>query len=292
MCPQVHWCLMMYLSSYFRGEYFRQEFRHLGAVRSLIPSHVNIMAMTATATTATRNEIATILSLDNPVVVAASPDKSNISYQVRRKTTLEEVFMPLLMKLKSFRCKLPRVIIFCRKCQECVKLYNFFFYSMREEFTEPVAAPNLPIFRLVDMYTGATRKSVQDSIITSFRNSDSPLRIVICTIAFGMGIDCTDVCQVIHWGPSSDVESYVQECGRAGRNGCRANALLLWSEVDVKSHVCKEMEHFCHNKETCRRALLMSYFDCPFENICGCICCDVCALRCKCQNCNPDFFPL
>ena len=49
--------------------------------------------------------------------------------------------------------------------------------------------------------------------------------MVICTIAFGMGIDCVYVRQVIHWGPSSDIESYVQECGRAGRNGLPSNAV-------------------------------------------------------------------
>ena len=92
------------------------------------------------------------------------------------------------------------------------------FFILKQEFTEPVGAPNLAMF-LVDVYTGVTRKSIRDSIVTSFGTSHAPLRVVICTIAFGMGIDCVDVHvyirQVVHWGPSSDIESYVQECGRA-----------------------------------------------------------------------------
>ena len=195
----------------------------MGEVRSLIPSNIHIMAMTATATTTTRNQVIAILGLVNPVVVAVSPDKSNISYALRQKVNIEVVFAPLVVKLSTLR---PRVIIFCR---ECAQLYRFFLSSMKEKFTEPAGAPNIAMFRLVDMYTGSTRKSVQDSIIASFSKSDATLRIVICTIAFGMGIDCADVCQVIHWGPSSDIESYVQECGRAGRNGHAANALLFWS---------------------------------------------------------------
>ncbi|KAL5486998.1 hypothetical protein EMCRGX_G019550 [Ephydatia muelleri] len=80
----------------------------------------------------------------------------------------------------------------------CVpKWGDFFRQEFRnlgaQEFTEPVGAPNLAMFRLVDMDTGVTRKSVRDSIVTSFGTSHAPLRVVICTIAFGMGIDCVDI---------------------------------------------------------------------------------------------------
>ena len=103
---------------------------------------------------------------------------------------------------------------------------------MKKEFTEPVGAPNLAQFRLVDMYTSVTCKLLHDSIVALFSNGDAPFRIVICTIVFGMGIDCVDICQVIHWGPPSDVESYIQECGRAGRNCQPANSLLFWKRGD------------------------------------------------------------
>ena len=93
---------------------------------------------------------------------------------------------------------------------------------------------NLAQFRLVDMYTSATCKPLQDSIVASFSNGDAPFQIVICTIVFYMGIDCVDICQVIHWGPTSDVESYIQECGRARRYCQPANALLFWKRGDFK----------------------------------------------------------
>ena len=146
--------------------------------------------------------------------MSSSPDKPNISYSVRVKASIEDVFTPLVIKLRAARCHChARVIIYCRRCEECAELYHFFHSSLKQEFTEPVGAPNLAMFRLVDMYTGVTRKSIQDYIVTSFGTSHAPLRVVICTRAFGMGIDCVDVRQVILWGPSSDIESYVQECG-------------------------------------------------------------------------------
>ena len=60
-------------------------------------------------------------------------------------------------------------------------------------------------FRLVDMYTSVTQKEVQESIVKSFSCATASLRIVVCTIAFDMGIDCAGVNQVIHWRPSADV---------------------------------------------------------------------------------------
>ena len=252
------------------------------------------MGMTATATSHTRDRVIAILGLINPAIISASPDKPNIAYSVRQKVSIEEAFTPLAMALKRSRRKLPRVIIFCRRHEECSQLYHFFLSFMKDESTEPVGAPNLAQFRLFDMYTSVTRKPVQDSIVASFSKSDASFRIVICTIAFGMGINGVDVRQIIHWGPPSDVESYIQECGRAGRNCLPAKALLFWKRGDFKSHtVCKDMEGYCCNKVMCRRAMLMSYFDCTVgSHIIGCDCCDICALNCHSNNCNCKSFPM
>ena len=89
-------------------------------------------------------------------------------------------------------------------------LYEFFYLSLKQNFTHPihVGAPNLAQFRLVDMFMSATHQSVKDSIVDAFCKLDSPLRIVICTVAFGMGVDCVGVKQIIHWRAAPDVESY------------------------------------------------------------------------------------
>ena len=71
---------------------------------------------------------------------------------------------------------------------------------------------------MVDMFFQGTEAKIQENIIRNFTTS-SPLRIVISTVAFGMGIDCNDVCLIIHYGPPTDAEMYVQEIGRGGRDG-------------------------------------------------------------------------
>ena len=96
------------------------------------------------------------MGLIGTVIVSSSPDKPNIIYSVRVKASIEDVFIPLVIKLRAVRCRLPRVIIYCRRCEECAELYHFFHSSLKQEFTEPVAAPNLAMFCLVDVYTGVT----------------------------------------------------------------------------------------------------------------------------------------
>ena len=103
----------------------------------------------------------------------------------------------------------------------------YFEKSLGLNFTEPANAPhNLPQVRMVDMFMSSTEKYVKEEIIKAFC-VESILRIVMATVAFGMGIDCKNVCQIIHLQPSPVVESYIQEVGRASHNGNLSVAHLL-----------------------------------------------------------------
>ena len=168
-------------------------------------------------------------------MISASPDKANVCYWVKEGVSVNVFVTPLVAKLKVQRSilVLPRVIIFCRRIEDCSILYQLFLNQLKNEFTEPIGAPNVSMFRLVDMYTSVTDKEVQDGIITSFCKSDTPLRVLICTIAFGMGLDCHDVSHIIHWGPAYNLEAYIQEGGRAERRGNASSALFL-SDVEIQ----------------------------------------------------------
>ena len=74
-----------------------------------------------------------------------------------------------------------------------------FYHSLGQTFTYPIGAPNISKFRLVDMYTSPTKSDVKDNIVSTFCDEESTLHVVICTVAFGMGIDCPNVQQIIHW---------------------------------------------------------------------------------------------
>lgn len=82
---------------------------------------------------------------------------------------------------------------------------------------------------MITMYTRASTPEMKEKVISAFCQQTSVLRIVIATTAFSMGLDCPDVNQIIHWGTPPDLEQYVQEIGRGGRDGKESNAILLHS---------------------------------------------------------------
>lgn len=174
------------------------------------------------------------LRMVRPTTICASPHKKNVLYTVHRKPTLEEFVGGLVDFLKRLRTSMPRTIIFCKRYRECAHIYSIFEQSLRTEFTDPPNAPNLVKYRLVDMYTKCTEASIKEDIVTEFSKPNGRLRIVIATIAFGMGLDCADVRQVVPWGASHDIESYIQETGRCGRDGYTANAALFHSKEDER----------------------------------------------------------
>ena len=96
-----------------------------------------------------------------------------------------------------------------------------------KDFTNPPGAPDLVQYGLIDMYTKCTEPDIKESIVSEFCTEGGTLRIIIATIALGMGLDCPDVRQIIHWGAAKDVQSFVQETGRGGRDGQLVCSLLF-----------------------------------------------------------------
>ena len=258
-------------------------------MRGFLPADLHIMALTATASKSTREEIICSLGMRKPVVLAKPPDKRNIIYSVIEKDgDLELTFEWLVQELCMEREKTDRTIIFCRTMQDCSDLYLYFKATMGKEFTHPIGKPDYDCFRLIDMFKACNTPRLKQSILKSFTNSNGHLRIVIATVAFGMGIDCPSVRRVIHWGPPSDIEGYIQETGRAGRDGKKANVTLYYSKRDISFQYMEEsMSSYCRNTTVCRRQVLFSDFDTlSEERPVGCLCCDVCFSVCTCDLCQ------
>ena len=277
------------LMSPCRGESFRKVFSKIGEVRSIIPDHVNVMALTATATKTTRKYICQRLGMRAPLIISKSPNKVNIKFIVCiKKGTIAEVMAPLADEIIEKRRTMPRVIIFARTYDACGELYTYFRYRLGDSLTDPADVPNdLAQFRLVDMFTACTKKDVKDVILKGFCDPCGILRIVIATVAFGLGLDCPNVRRVIHWGPPSDLEEYVQETGRGGRDGESCIAMLYYNNTDF-TFVAEDssMKIYCKNEGQCRCHLLLKDFDGGDEiTLTGCCsCCDICAFKCSCEK--------
>ena len=231
------------------------------------------MALTATATITLRKEIEQIISLKDEAVITMSPNRSNIVYSVLPFVTLAQTFSPLISAIIEKSIKVPKTIIYCRSKDDVANLYLFFKSTLKQNFLYPIDAPDHPDYRIVDMYMSTTDPQVKHIIAHRFKKETNP-RVLIATVAFGMGIDCPDVRQVIHFGSPYNIEEYVQETGRAGRDGFTAVATLVIKSTRKKPN--KQMSNYISNTNTCRRVELFNNFDkwevCYSANTC----CDIC----------------
>ena len=138
------------------------------------------------------------------------------------------------------------------------------------------------------MFHSCTEPCIKETITKNFSTS-SPLRVVIATVAFGMGIDIHNIRNIIHFGSCEDTEMYVQAVGRAGRDGNNSIALLLIHK-GAKQHIGIAMKGYCDNNSKCRREVLFKDFDEHTDkaetNLRLCMCCDVCAAKCVCDKCS------
>ena len=255
--------------------------QRIGEVRSLAPPSVNVMALTATAKKSLREEITTILGMKSPKIIAASPSKPNITYIIKSYDSIKEAFAKLLKDLMEQQENFPRTIVYCQRLNECGYLYKYMREALGRQFTKPVGAPDLPQFRLVDMFHSSVDIEIKENILSSFCKP-SQLRIVIATVAFGMGVDCTDVHQIIHLGPPQDVESYIQETGHAGRDGAHAVAIMMIIKGIRMINIDANMHAYLHSV-SCRRDILFKDFEGYYHNSCTpCMCCDICCNACTC----------
>ena len=134
------------------------------------------------------------------------------------------------------------------------------------------------------MFTSCTHPDVKSEIIKCFNDASAKLLAVIAIIAFGMGMDCPDIRRIIHWGSSTDVEMYLQEIGRAGRDGKQSIAILY--NISGQYHVDNLMKQYIKNKTECRKEILLQQNQPSISMCTQYSCSDICEQKCTCLHCT------
>ena len=268
------------------GDKFRVTFSKIGDIRSLLPSGVNIMALTTTSTNETFHVISEHLCMQSPEIIAISPARDNIFYKIQPKISLEDLTSFLCDEMSEKRLSSPKIVVVVRQYSDCSNLYLSIRSKMGPGFTEPFGYPDHSTFCMVEMFTRVSTIEKKDQILSSFQYPDGTLRLIIATTAFGLGIDCKDIRRVIHWGIPSTLEEYVQETGRAGRDNNASEAILHLGRGG--RYVVKGMKQYIANDSVCRRKILFSDFLKYNDSatVIGCKCCDLCLESCDCNDCD------
>ncbi len=220
------------------GNEFRPVYRRLGVFRAALGRPPTI-ALTGSATPATRADILHVLRMPDAEVVVTSFDRPNLDFRVCRVRDDRERFATIRQRVRD-------------------GAGASLIYTPTRRLTELVTRALLRSSVRAAPYHAGLTPGIRRRVLRAFLADQ--VRVIVATSAFGMGIDKPDVRQVLHWGPPPTLESYYQEAGRGGRDGRAAECLVLWRREDLAwGNIAPAMRRYVEARRN-HRALILEYF--------------------------------
>ncbi|GCB70837.1 ATP-dependent DNA helicase Q1 isoform X1 [Scyliorhinus torazame] len=254
------------------GHDFRPDYKSLGILKRQFPN-TPLIGLTATATNSILEDVKKILCVPKCLMLTASFNRPNLFYEIRQKPSNFEACVEDMVRIINGRYKGKSGIIYCLSQKDTEQL--------------TISLQNLGISAgcyHANMEATAKSKVHKDWTLNK-------IKVVVATVAFGMGIDKADVRFVLHQTLSKSMENYYQESGRAGRDDLKADCILYYGFMDifrqstmvvmenVGQQKLYEMVAYCQDLKRCRRAQIAQYFDEVWDST-----------KCNkmCDNCNND----
>ncbi|XP_053402587.1 uncharacterized protein LOC123550711 [Mercenaria mercenaria] len=250
------------------GTEFRKCFERLGELTCLFPN-IPHLALTATASPNAISSLIETLQMRNTTRVLANPDRPNIYIEQKERLSnihkyekYDAILCDITQEIKEKKSDFPVTIMYCDNLESLGYCFQYLTYELGKDAYIPVGSSD-PENRIVAQYHKDYTENMKLHIINELRKETPKLRLVLATVALGMGLNAPSISRIVHMRPPTTLEKYLQEIGRAGRNGQKAVAKCYFNNSDIAKNrkgLDNAMVLYIKNNETCLRLQLVQHF--------------------------------